>query len=252
MKRVFWILLFIVLLGCEDTATFDWTAREYHAPDCADCPLVEVAIPEGPENNRLAAAVRQSLREEIILWLDYAEENTASSIEEAMASFGEGYREVIAQFPDETLGWEARIEGLVSYESPKLLSISLDGYIFTGGAHGYTGRRFLNFDVSRASELEPGELFANTTAFQQMAETAFREAYGIPLEGGINSTGFMFENNQFRLPENIGFTPQGIMLYYNPYEVASYADGPLELTIPFEQAAPYISERLKPLTSEAL
>ncbi len=252
MKHYLWILLVLAMTGCEDTETLSWKARQYHGQECEKCPAVEVSIPEGPENNRIAEVVHQSLQEEIIQWLDYAEENKAETIEAAIASFGEGYRELIARYPDETVGWEARIEGLVRFETAKVLSISLDGYIFTGGAHGYSGRRILNFDMGRAAELESEELFSDLEAFRQVAEAAFRKAHDIPGGKEINSTGFMFEENQFHLPEQIGFTPEGLLLYYNTYEVASYADGPIELTIPYKLAAPYISERLQPLGTDIL
>lgn len=247
MKRLLWIPVLMSLLGCEDAATFTWTARQYEGPACGDCPEISIAIPEGPEDNRLAQTVRRSLTEEIIYWLDYAEENTATTIAEAMASFGAGYRELKERYPDETVGWEARIEGLVRYESPSILSISLDGYIFTGGAHGYSGRKFLNFDVEEARELGNKELFSDTAAFRQLAEHEFRMAWDIPAGEGINSTGFMFEESRFHLPENIGFTPEGLLLFYNPYEVASYAEGPIELVIAYEKAAPYLSEQLMPI-----
>lgn len=250
MKRILWIPLLLIVLGCEDTETIPWEARQYTGRECENCPRVTIDIPEGPKENRLAQRVQRGLSEEIIHWLDYAEENKASTIEEAMESFGDGYRDLIKSFPDETAAWEARIEGLVLHESSSVLSISLDAYIYTGGAHGYSGRRYLNFDVGQAQELSQDALFSNRSAFGKIAETAFRKAKDIPMGSAINSTGFMFEENRFHLPENIGFTPEGVVLHYNPYEVASYADGAIEITIPYKQAAPFISKRLRPLATE--
>jgi hypothetical protein len=31
------------------------------------------------------------------------------------------------------------------------------------------------------------------------------------------------------------FTPEGVHFFYNPYEIAAYARGPIELTIPYEE-----------------
>jgi hypothetical protein len=50
----------------------------------------------------------------------------------------------------------------------------------------------------------------------------------------------MFEENLFSLPENIGLTAEGIKLHYNQYEVASYADGPIELTLPFPEVKQFL------------
>lgn len=45
----------------------------------------------------------------------------------------------------------------------------------------------------------------------------------------------MFEGDQFQLPLNIFYTDKGLLLYYNRYEIAAYADGPKELLIPYEE-----------------
>jgi hypothetical protein len=55
----------------------------------------------------------------------------------------------------------------------------------------------------------------------------------------------MFEKDHFYLPENIGFTEKGIKLLYNQYEVASYADGPIELTLPYKDIRKFLSGNIK-------
>jgi hypothetical protein len=84
-------------------------------------------------------------------------------------------------------------------------------------------------------------LFKDPGAFLEFAEASFRRQYSIPEDAPINSTGFMFEDNLFRLPRNIGFENEGIVLHYNPYEAASYADGALVLEFPMEQVGGFLS-----------
>ncbi|MDG1571655.1 DUF3298 domain-containing protein [Robiginitalea sp. M366] len=246
MRTLLGMLLLGFLWQCQDPAAFDWKATTYEGPLCAQCPQVTIALPEGPEGNPLAEAVHRVQAEEVIAWLDYRETNSAATIEEAISGFGESYRELAAAFPEETMGWEATIEGLVQYESAALLTLSLDGYVFTGGAHGLSHRILLNFDKGRAEELDAEDLLLDPAGFRELAESAFRATYGIGAEAPINSTGFMFEGDRFHLPENFGFLPEGVLLYYNPYEVASFADGPLEVLIPFDQAIPYLTEAYRP------
>src|SRR5690606_11666613 len=62
----------------------------------------------------------------------------------------------------------------------------------------------------------------------------------IPATESINSTGFMFENDVFYLPRNIGFTDDGLLLVYERYEVASYADGPIRLTFPYPEIGRFL------------
>lgn len=44
-----------------------------------------------------------------------------------------------------------------------------------------------------------------------------------------------FEENSFHLPASIGLTQNELILHYNPYEIASYADGPKTISIPIEE-----------------
>jgi hypothetical protein len=67
----------------------------------------------------------------------------------------------------------------------------------------------------------------------------------IPEGEPINSTGYMFERDTFYLPQNIGFTQDGVKLLYNEYEVASYADGPVELLLPYKEVKKYLSGRIR-------
>jgi hypothetical protein len=41
----------------------------------------------------------------------------------------------------------------------------------------------------------------------------------------------MFKKGKLHLPENICFTNTGLLLYYNIYEIASYADGARKLVL---------------------
>ncbi len=242
LARAIAVLCFtLVPSGCEETETLGFTAREYLGQVCGDCPSVRVYVPEASEEKALGRAVNRSVREEVIEWLDYDEVAGASDIPEAIRAFGAGYRNLREQFPDEAIGWEATVEGVIAFESDELLSLKLDGYIFTGGAHGFTRTQYLNFDKKAARELDNRELFRNLPGLETLAEAAFRKSQGIAPGADINSTGFMFEDNEFRLPDTIGFEPEGLVLLYNPYEVASYADGPVRVLIPYADANPYLA-----------
>ena len=50
----------------------------------------------------------------------------------------------------------------------------------------------------------------------------------------------MFEGEKFALPMTIIFNEKGLLLYYNSYEAASYADGPKEIQLTFKELEPYL------------
>lgn len=177
--------------------------------------------------------------------LIYDDEIEATNIEEAIQSFKNGYLELKKIYPDEPVGWEANIAGTVTYENEEILSIQVNSYTFTGGAHGLSLTRFLNFDKGQGLEIETMELFKNSLEFQSFAESKFREQEKIPTLGSINATGFMFENDEFYLPQNIGLTQEGLLLFYEQYEIASYADGPIILTLPYKELKPFLKLKIE-------
>ena len=55
----------------------------------------------------------------------------------------------------------------------------------------------------------------------------------------------MFEGDSFYLPQNIGYTQNGLQLFYEQYEVASYADGPITLTVPYIEIEKFMQVPVK-------
>src|SRR5690606_5154581 len=146
---------------------------------------------------------------------------------------------------DYELPWEASVKGRVVHEDERIVTLEVNSYSFTGGAHGYASTSYLNFDKKNGRELDNVELFSDLPGFQELVEARFREQEKIPAQGNINATGFMFEGDSFHLPLNIGYTENGLRLLYNQYEVASYADGPIELILPYEGANPFLRHKVK-------
>ncbi len=237
MKRIR-ILTFLVLvnIGCTKEHKLTFERLQLKNKTCESCPKIEIDIPNALDESPVGRRINSTLKEELIYILKFEETQEVTSIEQAMSSFTESYQELQNKFPDETVGWEATIQGNITYEDARLISIKLNSYNFTGGAHGYGSTVFLNFDKKKGVELENHQLFKDLGEFQNVAEKQLRQQENIPQNANINSTGFMFDGDSFHLPDNIGYTENGIQLVYNQYEVASYADGPIILTIPFEKS----------------
>ena len=243
MKRTIPFLLTLFLLSCASDPNLEMRAREYSGMVCENCPVVRIAVPEAAGRGALATSVNTGIREEIIELLDYDEESEAQDIPGAIADFQAGFRKMQEEFPEELTGWEASVEAMKTYEDPHVICIQMDTYIFTGGAHGYPSTRFLLFDRKTGKEMDGVDLLRDPDAFADVAEASFREQYQIAAGAPINSTGFMFDDNAFSLPENIGLTTDGLVLHYNPYEAASYADGALVLKFPLAEAQPFLARQ---------
>lgn len=237
--------LLFLLISCSEEETLFFEPTEINSQECKDCPEVNIAIPEAMGSEKSVKAINAALREEIISLLTYGETGQAASVEEAMDAFEKDYRELREKFDDEMAGWKAIIRAEVTYMDPGLVSIAMEANMFTGGAHGYQVARLLNFDREKGTELEPGELFSDEEAFKTFAEARFRQQEDIPADEAINSTGFMFSDDQFYLPENIGLSEKGLTLLYNEYEVASYADGRVILLLSMDEVRKYLKPRFR-------
>ncbi|MEM9649805.1 MAG: DUF4163 domain-containing protein [Bacteroidota bacterium] len=245
-KSAFLLLILMLSLGCENSDKLTFEPSQLKGSDCSDCPKIEINLIQALDETALANAINTALEEEVIAILSFDEEETIDNLNKAVSSFHRSYQELKEKFPDETVGWEAKIDAEVVYEDNDMLTIILNAYTFTGGAHGYSSTRLLNFDKINGKEIENWELFDDEEGFRNFAETKFRIQEDIPQDDNINATGFMFEGDTFQLAENLGYAEEGIQMIYNQYEIASYADGPKTMVLPFAEVNKYLKRPNKP------
>ncbi len=245
-SKLTYLLICVILIGCNNKDTLSFEPLTIATDSCDNCTSVRIEIPEATGKTKLSKTINAALEGEIIALLNFDEESNAQNLEEAKEAFLYDYEELNGKFPEEAMPWEATIEGNITFENESIITIKLESYIYTGGAHGYGTNRFLNFDKIISKELYQEDLFNNLDEFKTYAETLFRKQENIPAEGSINNTGFMFETENFYLPDNLGYTEDGLLLFYEPYEIASFADGPITLTIPYAEANKFLKHPKKP------
>ncbi|WP_047417175.1 DUF3298 and DUF4163 domain-containing protein [Cellulophaga sp. Hel_I_12] len=244
--QILFLLLLISVMGCKNKEEVAYVPLNYESDPCIDCATVAIAIFEFNKETDLGIAVNTALRKEIVRQLNFEGNAENASIEEAIAAFKKEFQDLRDMYPEESIDWEAIIKSEITYENKDVLTIQLDTYIFTGGAHGHSTLRFLNFNKKKNELFENWELFKEIDDFEHFAETKFKIQEDIPQNSEINSTGFMFEGERFYLPNNLGFTKKGVQLIYNQYEIASYADGPIFMTLPYTEIESFLSVKILP------
>jgi len=245
MKKILSAALCLgLLIACETESRLTYEPLKLEGEACEKCPKIAINIPSALDDTPVAKAMNRALGEEIISILSFSDGAEIENVEQAIASFTESYRELRDKY-DYEMPWEAMVDGKVVHEDDKLVCLEVKSYSFTGGAHGYSSTTYLNFDKRKGKELDARELFSDLKGFEGFAEARFRDQEDIPSEGNINATGFMFEGDRFHLAQNIGYTDQGLQLIYNQYEVASYADGPIVLKLPYPEVNQYLKFKVK-------
>ena len=234
----------MIFTSCKKELSFEnETFEEKSTISCKDsCPNITIEVPVAKNSKVISDSINKKVFAVIKEIVFFEEDSvTVNDYKSLSKSFITSYEEMHQKFPEDTFGWEAKIIGNLEFKSEQIINLKIDHYTFTGGAHGYQGYRSLLFDPKTGKSIVNQQLFKNEKAFKAFAEKTFRTKYKIPENANINATGLMFENDQFQLPQNIFYTSEGLLLYYNAYEAASYADGPKELLFSYEDINKYLN-----------
>lgn len=241
-------IIALTLVGCNQEKNIEissesFTEKELKMCENSKCPEVTINYVTIFGDSDVAEKINKKIKNFIFTSLILGEETTptAKTIEEAATAFIESYNADKTQFPDMAGEYFAEISVNEIYTSKEHLCFEMSQYLFTGGAHGYGSTSFLNIDPKTGEELTTKELFKNKKELTAYAEKIFRAQQKIDEQQGINDTKFWFENDTFYLPESVGFTQDSLIFIYNQYDIASYADGPIELKIALKEAKSFLS-----------
>ncbi len=124
----------------------------------------------------------------------------------------------------------------VRYNNNGILCIMLEGYSYTGGAHGYPFRQTLTFDLASGNWLGLDDLIATDEAtFGSYVTQGFQEIYDeYPEEYWEDAPLTVQNRTEYFYNMDYYLTEEGICIFFYPYDLASYARGFVEFTIPYE------------------
>ena len=146
------------------------------------------------------------------------------------------YQDMQRRVPEYHAPWFDHRSATVLMDSSAVFSVQMRLDQFVGGAHPNSVRVYLNFrpsgeSLSLGDVLQEGRLAALTS----LGDKHFREARKLQPGTDYKQAGFSFKDGRFALPENFGFSPEGMIFYFNSYDIAPYYFGPTELTIPYSE-----------------
>ncbi|MGJ5641685.1 DUF3298 and DUF4163 domain-containing protein [Formosa sp. S-31] len=225
-------LISLTLFSCS--REFKPIAFEEKNITTASNTIVEINIPEAIGSGMASKNINSTLLEKTALALQTNQDSIQNiDIEKNINTFNKAYTEFKTDFPETALEWEAQIDGEVMFQSPEVLSIALTSYTNTGGAHGILVISFLNFDAKSGLLLDNQKLFTDFESFKKLAKSYFDKEIE-------DKKDLYFDPDTFVLPQNIGYSPDGLTLLYNSYEIAPYSTGITEFVIPFSEADSYL------------
>jgi hypothetical protein len=115
------------------------------------------------------------------------------------------------------------------------LIVSQSREYYTGGAHGTHEKRYFLFDMVKIKKISLDDLIRKNArmALQRLVADKLRTLMGIEKDAPLSQGGFFTDLPE--IPENFFLTPGSIGFHWDPYEIAPYVMGSIEVLIPYDE-----------------
>lgn len=120
------------------------------------------------------------------------------------------------------------------YKNASVYHIHLDYY--EGGAHGINQHLTLNFEQSTGRQLMLADIFVPgyEQRLSDLLQKALCEHVGVSSINELKDQGYLYSMDMFP-SENFVLGEETITFIYNPYEIAPYEKGSIELTLSYSE-----------------
>ena len=195
------------------------------------------------DKSEVSRKINDSLRRlavgSIAGWLDSAtvagNPETRTDLAKAAALFAADYEAVQKDMGKLNGCWEVKTTADTVHAGTKALTVKYETFAYTGGAHPNSNLSFYTFDRKSGRMLALSDMVSDTTALIAVVEKAFRNQQHLEGVSNLEEQGYFLRDGRFFLPNNIGMGREGMIFYYNPYEIAAYVLGPIQIVVPYEQ-----------------
>ena len=228
------IILSLLLFSCHEEAVLVFLDKSEIRDENAN---IEINIPYADGQSELASKINFVMENHIANMLSFGEEPKDSlNLEQAIDQFDSEYIRFKEDVAESALVWEAIFDGEVLYQSKEVITLAINGYLNTGGAHGNMNITLYNFDET-GTVLTLDDIIKEKETFTDFVKPYFEKSIA---EKDNEQLSDYFFGDPFHLPANIGITEEGVLMLYNVYEIGSYAQGMTEFTIPFEDVEAFL------------
>lgn len=158
-------------------------------------------------------------------------------VENITFDYFEAYRTATEGIPNiektASFDWLKKLSMDVLYNENSLLTLRIDKYGYTGGAHGVNISRFRVFNLLKNQAVDLSDIFVQDfeEELNALLDKKLRKLNGIGADENLKESGFLVDTVHYN--DNFYVNNDGIGFFYNVYEIASYATGPTELFCTF-------------------
>lgn len=233
------VLIVALLASCsqlKEKPVVDFVMKDFKVETSGGCNGDSTCVSfevQYPEFLGLDTTVRKSINDRVNYILN-GSAGEPKSLQEMGDDFVKDFEAFLKEMPGYDLGWYFRGTVKVLISSDTLISLQVDTESFTGGVHPTYTTNFVNVEPKTGTAflidamLRPG--------YQEELNRLGEEDLRNQLELGEGDSLALPEliDGKFTLNDNYGFRKEGIVFYFNDYEVGSFAEGPIEILIPYE------------------
>lgn len=131
--------------------------------------------------------------------------------------------------------WDYSLKIVPEFNYKGFVTVRADYSSYSGGAHGMYGVNKLVIDFNSNKILSLYDIFdkKDIPELKQLIYNKLKTILGNEL---------YVDFNQFEMPDNFGITDSEINFVFQPYEVASFAQGPVTCSLKYEEVASLIKQ----------
>lgn len=131
--------------------------------------------------------------------------------------------------------FEAYVDYQVTYNQNCAISLYFDQYEYAGGAHGLTIRSSDTWNLIKSKKIELNDIFVHKNDRKDYLSGLI---IGQIEEANKQGDSIYFENYADLVKENLKLnnfylTPEGVVIYFQQYDIAPYASGITTFLIPY-------------------
>ncbi len=230
---------FILLTSCKKEVVLKFSDRTLFSEKNA---IISIIIPEVQGNSLAAKNINKILERFACNALNIDASKTPQFlIEKSAKQFDASYigfkKQISNELSQELPVWEANIDGELTYKNETIISVAMNSSINTGSAKNNLKIKFFNFNASTGEIIDVKNIVNDLNAFKQLVKKYYDKELLTKYTNGQS----LIESTNFKLPESIGFSNDGVIIFYNSYELLMPSTETLEFMIPYEIANNYLT-----------
>jgi Protein of unknown function (DUF3298)/Deacetylase PdaC len=131
---------------------------------------------------------------------------------------------------------------MVMYENESYITLANYSYAYTGGAHGNYGTSLISINKQSGKQMQMTDILnaAGIKMLPTYLDKVARLQYGVKNNLPLDQNNFLVKS--IEPSKNFYVTTSGIGVLYAPYEIKSFADGDVNLLIPFSALKAYLQQ----------